>query len=137
MKLKNRTKLLINGLNQEKILNELSKFMPIYNYKRLSFKQSEFEIDSRYLKQARKIIISYGFVIENIQNYGVIFWIKSLFKRYGVFVGIIVSLLFYIIQYNFVWTVNAVGEDAQQAQQIENYVKKNLKSNCNVELIVI
>ena len=129
MKLKNRTKLLINGLNQEKILNELSKFMPIYNYKRLSFKQSEFEIDSRYLKQARKIIVSYGFVIENIQNYGVIFWIKSLLKRYGVFAGIIVSLLFYIIQYNFVWTVNAVGEDAQQAQQIENYVKKNLKSN--------
>ena len=120
MKLKNRTKLLINGLNQEKILNELSKFMPIYNYKRLSFKQNEFEIDSRYLKQARKIIVSYGFVIENIQNYGVIFWIKSLFKRYGVFAGIIVSLLFYVIQYNFVWTVNAVGEDAQQAQQIEN-----------------
>ena len=62
-------------------------------------------------------------------NQGVVFKIKSLFKRYGLIAGIIFSLLFYVIQYNFVWTVNAVGENRQQVQQIEKYVKKNLKSN--------
>lgn len=129
MKLKNRTKLLISGLNQERILNELIKSMPIYDYKRLNYKQCEFEIDSKYFKHAKVTIESYGLAIENIQNQGVVFKIKSLFKRYGLIAGIIFSLLFYVIQYNFVWTVNAVGENRQQVQQIEKYVKKNLKSN--------
>ena len=129
MKLKNRTKLLISGLNQERILNELIKSMPIYDYKRLNYKQCEFEIDSKYFKHAKVTIESYGLAIENIQNQGVVFKIKSLFKRYGLIAGIIFSLLFYVIQYNFVWTVNAVGENGQQVQQIEKYVKKNLKSN--------
>ena len=128
MQIHNRTKIKIKGFNQEKLLNELSNKISIYNYKRISHGESEFEIDYKNRKTVKKILNSKNYEILHIRNIGILNFLKSIFTRYGIFVGLVVVAILQIFQYSFIWKVKVYGQDSLQSEQIQSYIEKNLTS---------
>ena len=55
--LKNRSKITIKGLNQEKIINTLIKNVKVFNFKRENGQISHFEIDYKDRKRVKKFLL--------------------------------------------------------------------------------
>ncbi len=128
MKFKNRTTIKIKGLNQERALNNLAKKVDIYNLKRKEQNIAEFEVDFRKRKQTLAIIKEQGLEILSISHKGFISSFGRLFSSYGLLIGIIISILFYCVQYNFIWKIEVWGTEDVESSEIIDFANKNLNS---------
>lgn len=128
MKFKNRTTIKIKGLNQERALNNLAKKVDIYNLKRKEQNIAEFEVDFRKRKQTLAIIKEQGLEILSISHKGFISSFGRLFSSYGLLIGIIISILFYCVQYNFIWKIEVWGTEEVESSEIIDFANKNLNS---------
>lgn len=126
--LKNRTKLTVKGLNQERALNELSKEVKIYKYSRQQPELCQFEVDMRHAHRTKKLLEGLGMEVLSLSHHG--FWsrLKSLFLRYGIIAGLAVVVIFYSLQYGLVWRIEVCGGSADNRVQVQEFVKDNLGS---------
>lgn len=129
MNFKNKTIFKIKGLNQERSFNNISKTVSIYNIKKDDDGTSQFEVDYKDAKKTKKFLEQQGFQILSVTNHGILFKFKNLFTRYGIVVGLIFCLLFYLLQYNFILQVKVLGEPSEIQSLIKEYVVDNLNSN--------
>ena len=127
--IKNRTKLKVKGLNQERALNNISKTVNIYNFKRNEQNLSEFEVNFKDSKNIKTLLEKEGLEILTIKNGGFLHNLFEIFKRLGVIIGLAFVVLFYIIQYNFVLKIEVWGESSAECQQVKAFVQDNLQSN--------
>ena len=126
---KNRTRLTVKGLNQERALNELSKEVKIYQYSRQEQDLCQFEVEPRHARHTKKLLESQGLEVLSLSHHGILSKIKKLLYRYGVIAGIVIVLLFYCLQYSFVWRVEVWGSSADNREQVQAFVKENMTSN--------
>lgn len=126
--LKNRTKIKVKGLNQERAINNLSKTIKIYNFSRKEHNVSEFEVDYNNSKHIKKMLEGQGLEVVSLKSRGPAFFIKEFFKRGGLIAGIIFALIFYILQYSFILKIEVWGGEASQCSLVKNFIEDNLDS---------
>ncbi len=127
--LKNRTSIKVKGLNQERALNNISKTIKIYNYKRQEHNLGEFEVDVKFTKKITKLIEKEGLEVVDIKNKGLLYNFFTLFKRFGIIAGLVFVVLFYVIQYNFVLKIEVWGGSTTENAQVKEFVQKNMPGN--------
>ncbi len=126
---KNRTTIKVSGLNQERALNNISKKVKIFKFKREDEKHSQFEVEFKHTKQVKKLIEEQGLEIVSISHSGYFYKLKKAFLRYGIIAGIIISIIFYIVQFNLILKIDVRGGESVECQEIKNFVKENMNSN--------
>ena len=134
MAMKNRCKITIKGLNQERALNILIKKLNIYNYKRESDKISNFEVDYKDRKLAKKLLIGQNLEVLSFSNHGLVYRLKKLLTSYGIISGLILSVLGYIVQYNFIFSVKVFGFEKQGNKQVERFVQGSLSTRLKSQI---
>ncbi len=127
MKKSSRTRFLVKGLNQERTLNQIIKKIKVYNFKRLQHDLSEFEVDYKHRKLIAKLLSESGFIVQEEKHFGFLNFLKSTLSRYGLVSAIIIIVLLYCFQYNFVLKIDVVGAGNDNVR-LANFVKKNLTS---------
>lgn len=127
--LKNRTTIKVKGLNQERALNNISKSVNIYNYKRYDRNLSEFEIKIKDSKKIDKLLKKEGLEILSIKNAGILHNFREIFKRLGVIIGLVFIIIFYIVQYNFILKIEVWGGEIDECKQVKAFVQESMTSN--------
>lgn len=134
-----RSQFRIKGLNQEKVFNSLSKEVKVYNIKRESHDKATFEVDSKYEKKTKSLLSGCGLEVEVLGSKGFTKKILNLFKNYGIILGIVLSLIFYLVQYSLVLKVEVWGSVTLPKEEIEMFTNSILpsrfKSKINTKLI--
>ncbi len=125
MKFKGRSRFLIKSLNQERILNQLSLIVPLFEIDRKAKNQSSFCCNycdrkkvSRFLKENHVELLS-------VESLGLGFWLDKLSSLYGVWLALAVCLVVFIIQYQFVLKVDVYGVRLLEEKEIVEFVKEN------------
>lgn len=126
---KNRAMIKVKGLNQERAINNLSKTLKIYNYKREEQNLSQFEVELKHTKKIKQMLEQEGLEVLSISHKGFYSKIKQSFLRYGILAGIVIIILFYILQYSFVWKIEVWGVTAQEKSEVIAFIEDNTKSN--------
>ena len=129
--IKNRTNIKIKGLNQERIVNTISKTITIFNFKREG-DISEFEIDFRNRKKIKKLLSQEKLEILSINNSGFLENARKALSSFGIILGLILSICVYIIQYFFIWKIQING--IENSVQITEYVEKSLKNRSKTQI---
>ncbi len=125
MRLKNRTKFEICGLNQEKNLNFLSKKVFLQEIDRKSKTQTSFVCSYFDRKKAKKILEENNVKIEKIQNFGPVYNLKRLLSSYGAISAIVIFFVAYILQSQFILQFDIVGVESFSKTEIVNFISKN------------
>lgn len=127
--IKNRTTFKVKGLNQERVLNNISKKVKVLNYKREDSLHSQFEVELKNSKTIKKLVEEQGLEIISISHSGLFYNLKKTLLRYGIIAGIIISLIFYLIQFNLVLKIQVWGGESVECQEVKSFVKENMGSN--------
>lgn len=124
--IKNRCKITIKALNQERVLNSLSKKMDIFDLQR-QHNTTQFYIERKNRKMAKNILSQCNVQVISIQRLGVLEWLRTKLKNYGMLIAIALILILYPLQYSFVWNVAIFGGEKGLNQQVECCVKNKAK----------
>lgn len=130
--MKNRTIVKIKGLNQERAINNLSKSVNIYNFKREESNLSEFEVEYKDRKKIEKLVNEEGLEIISISHYGIKDKLKKLARSYGIVLGLVLSIVVYLIQYLFVWKIEVRG--SENYREIQTFIEENLSSRLKYQI---
>ncbi len=125
----NRSQFTVKGLNQEKAFNNLSKEIKVYKIKRSEYNLSTFEVDSKNEKKATSILSSMGLEVSVVGRKGFTKKIKTFFSFYGIICGLIISIFFYILQYNFILKIEVWGSKNLSASEVKDYADSLLGSH--------
>ncbi len=125
MKLKNRSKFEISGLNQEKILNFLSKNVFLQEINRKSKTQTSFVCSYFDHKKVKKFLDENNIKIEKIQHFGAAVKLQNLFKSYGVVCAVVVFFSLFILQRQFVLQFDVLGVESLSKTEIVDFVNQN------------
>ena len=127
-KIKSRTKFIVKGLNQEKMLNKLIQSVKIYNFNRTSYDVCQFETDFKNHKVVKCLLIEHGMEIVKISHFGFLSKVTNFVTAYGIIFAIAISSLFYALQYSFIWKIEVYGEDKIEERQVKEFITKKLPS---------
>lgn len=131
MKLKNHTKFHICGLNQERILNELSKNFSLSEVDRLDKQNTTFECSFFDAKKVEKLLKEKKIKIKSIAHFGFVYKLKKLFVSYGLICAIVLSSVLYGIQSQYILQYQIVGTENLDSQTILKFVEENFSKNKN------
>ena len=126
--IKNRTKVTIKGLNQERIINKLIKKVGIYNLKRKQHGISQFEVNYRDRKTIKNLLREDNVEIVCMSNFGVLHFLVGLLKSWGIMIGLAFCLLCFSLQYCFVLKIEVFGAEKGLKEEIIQFVEQNLTS---------
>lgn len=136
MKIKQQTQFHIHSLNQEKILNELSKITPLCEINRQSKNESTFKCSYFAYKKVQKYLKDKDVEIKNIQHFGILGKLSKVYTSVGILLAIAVFAVFYLVQYQFIFRYEVNGVDKLETSQVVCFVKdtfSNKKSNLNTK----
>lgn len=131
MRFKNHTKFHICGLNQERILNELSKNFPLHEIDRLDKQNTTFECSFFDAKRVEKSLNGKNIKIESITHFGWFYKLKKLLVSYGLIFAIVLSGALYGVQSQYILQYQISGTTRLEKQTILEFVKKNYTKNKN------
>lgn len=117
----NRSRFQLKGLNQERAFNNLAKHVKIYKINKQE-NLSTFEVDSKDEGRVKELLSSGGFDVVLLGRRGFKKFIKKIFSSYGIMLGIVLGIAFYLLQYNFVLRVDVQGNQTLSSSEIEDYV---------------
>ncbi len=139
-KIKNYCLFAIKGMNQEAFFNQLRKICLVYDINRYEKNKVSFKVHLKYYKTVKKLIINSGFEILGQRKRGLFYRLFDLKKNIGVYCGIAIFTIFYLVQFPIVWKVKVVGVSENIGNEISSYVKMNFpmrknQLNCkNIEI---
>lgn len=123
-----RYKIRIKGLNQERAINAISKNIKIYNFKKENENISQFEVDYKNHRKLKKLVQAHGMQVISSSGRGIKHFVKRILKSYGIAVALLLIVLCYAVQYNFIFKIHVFGQEKGQNAQIERFVDDSLKS---------
>ena len=129
MRFKNKTKYLINGLNQEKLLNEISKIATLTDVERHSKNETTFKCSYFDHKKVEKHLKTKNVKILKIEHEGLAFKLKTILTSYGILAAMLLSAIFYSIQYQFILRYEVVGLDKLSQNEVVEFVKDGYSRN--------
>lgn len=127
MKLKNVSKFYINGLNQERVLNQLSKKIKLFNIDRKSKTETSFKCSYFDTKKAEKILKDNN-VEYLVESEGVCHKLHKLLTCYGVISALVVCSTFYFFQYQYVLDFQISGNENLTNSEVVEFLKQNTSS---------
>lgn len=125
MKLKSRSKFLIKGLNQERILNALSSFAPLFEVERIEKNLTSFKCFYRDRKKVSKFLKDKQIEILSVENEGWSYFVDKFFSSYGIWSALILFLAIFAIQYQFVLKFEVAGVQVLSKSEVVEFVKEN------------
>ena len=139
MRKRNFWKFAIKGVNQEKVLNELSKKFNIFDYKRLDKTHSEFKTSYRFGRAIENYIQNKHFEILSIEKKGILNLFFNGVISFGLLAGFLIGGFFCFIQNLFVRRVEVWGNEKTSESEIVAVVKSKIgngfKGNMNLKEI--
>ena len=123
----------IKGLNQERFFNELSKKYYIFDVNRYEKNKTSFKIGLKNAKKVKKDIIFSHFEIIGENKRGFFSHLFDIKKHIGFLSAIVFCLIFFAIQFPFVWKVKVDGVENNIQNEITNYVCQNYKLSRDVD----
>lgn len=118
----------VKGLNQERALNNITKHIKIYNFKREAQNLCQFEVDYKNGKKLKTLIKNEGLEIISMSHRGLFSWVKRISTSFGLLIGIILCSCIYTIQYCFILKIDVNGIDNLEKNQVIDFVDANLSS---------
>ncbi len=128
MKKGGKTRFVVKGLNQERVINKLSQKVNIYNLKRSEYNICQFETDFYKSKTAKKFLQENGMEILSFHHFGLWAKIKRLATSYGLICALACSSIFYGLQYQFICKIEVYGEVQVEEGEIKNFLNSTLHS---------
>ncbi len=125
MKWKNESKFQISGLNQEKLLNEISKSVTLFEVERKSKTNSSFKCSYFEHKKVLKILKNRGIKVESVTHDGLFCCIRKMLTCYGLIVAVVLFSIFYFVQNQFVIQFDVQGVDRLSSGEIVDFIKDN------------
>ena len=146
-KFKSSVSLFLSGYNLERYLNQLSqKNFKFYDVKKINLKESVVEIPVCDEKNVEKLFKSKNIIVLQ-KKYNGLAKLNCFFKaRFGIFVGIFLCFIFYIISSSLIWKVEVYGNERIETKEIKNVLEQNgigvfsplnIKSNSDIEKIIL
>ncbi len=139
--MKSFSKFEIRGINQEKLLNAISKKIKIFNISRKDKFHSVFSVSILNEKKVKKILQNSNVEILSIQRVGLFSRVLKLLTSWGVLAGVCFCFVSIFLLSVFVLQIQVLGVDKADNQEIVGFLNKNLdtriasKINCkNLEL---
>ena len=140
MNVKNQTEFCIHTLNQEKLLNELSKTFTLFEINRLSKNETTFKCSYFEYKNIEKVLKTKEIEIKYIKHQGMASKISKIATSLGLIGAIVVFSIFYFIQSQFVWQYDVQGVDKLPAVEVVSFLKENFsnrKSEINTKNVEV
>lgn len=131
MKFKNETKFHICGLNQEKVLNEISKNTPLSDIERQSKNETTFKCSYFDHKKTEKLLQNKNIKILSMKHEGLAFWFKRLICSYGLIVAIVLFSVLYFVQNQYILQYEINGVEKLTSTEIVAFLKDNYSANKN------
>ncbi|MGN1200921.1 MAG: sporulation protein YqfD [Candidatus Caccovivens sp.] len=131
MRIKEQTQFFIHSLNQEKILNELSKISPLSNINRISKNETSFSCSYFSYKKVEKFLKNKGVEITQIRHFGILGKLSKIYSSVGLLLAIVAFAVFYLVQCQFVWRYEVNGLDKLENMQVVSFVKEGFSNNKN------
>lgn len=131
MKFRNETKFHICGLNQEKILNEISKSTQLTEIERHSKNETSFKCSYFEYKTTEKILKSKNIDIKEIKHQGPAYALKKIICSYGLICAMVLFSVFYFVQNQFILQYEINGNAKLPSSSIVGFLKGNYSSNKN------
>lgn len=128
-KLKKRTKIKIIGLNQERIINDVSKNYYLYNINRIEKNLTELEVENKDYQKVKGLFCAAGLKVEHVYSKGFLPFFVISIKSYGVIFAIMLSILVYIFQFQNIWQIKVFGNEKVESSQIISFVGQNFSLN--------
>lgn len=122
----------IQGVNQEKFFNLVSKSYKIFDVQRFEKNHSSFKVKLRDKKSVRNLILDNNFKILSEKSCGPVFLLSKFFASYGLIIGILFCFTFSVLQFNMVKKIEVWGECDEQA--VSKFVADNLNSKFKNQL---
>lgn len=129
--IRNYVTIKLHGLNQERILNNLSKKIQIFNINRENSTFVQFDIKYSQKKKVKKILQENNIDFTILEN-GLFSKFRNLYKSVGLIIGLALSIFLYIFQYFFVWEIKVYG--TENYENIAKFTEKTLKSRLKSQI---
>lgn len=123
-----RVKIVIKGLNQERAFTDLAKEVKILKLDRTDSHICEVEVKAKDAKKVHKYFRDNNFEILSITTQGLACFFKKFAKSYGIIAGIIMCIIFYFLQFNFIWEIRVYGNDTLPSREVTEFIEYNLPS---------
>lgn len=140
MKIKSRCKILIRTLNQERILNQLSQVINLYEIDRKEKNLTSFSCNFRDRKRVKKFLKDRRVEVLSVESQGVGRFLDKLSALCGVWVALCLCVLVFCIQYQFVLRVDVCGIELLEEKTVEKFVRRNTslaKSKINTKQLEV
>lgn len=131
IKLKNETKFRISGLNQEKVLNDLSKKIPLFEIDRKAKNDTTFKCSYFDHKKVEKILKNKNVKIEAVSHGGFAHKLKKASTCWGLIVAVVLSTVLYFLQSNFVLAYEVTGVDKLSQTEVVEFLKSSFPHTKN------
>lgn len=125
MNFKNQTQIQIRSLNQEKLLNEISKKYPLSDINRTSKSETSFKCSFFEYKKVLKILKDKNIEIQKIVHLGIVSKLFGLTTAYGLIVAVLLFAVIYFIQSQFVLQFQVSGAEKLSQTEVVAYIKNN------------
>lgn len=128
LKLKNESVFKISGLNQEKLLNELSKSVPLYEIDRKAKNDTTFKCSYFDHKKVAKFLKNKNVKVEALSHDGAAFKFKKALSCWGLIAAVVLSAVLYFFQSGFVLQYEINGVDKLSHAEVVQFVKGNFSN---------
>ena len=123
------TQFFVKGLNQEKVLNALSKQTPIFQIKKYAKNEMSFCCHFLQTKKVEKFLTERNMQIQKTEARGFLPKLVGLVKSYGLLAAILCASGLYPIQNQFVWQYQIDGTSVLAKSDVYNFVATNFSKN--------
>lgn len=128
MKIKSQSIFHIKGLNQEKVLNELSKSVSLFEINRENKYETQFKCSFFQQKKVEKILKTYQ-VEYLVITEGICSKMRNLLTAYGLLTAIVLSVVLYCFQYQFVLQYSIIGTQSLDKAEIVSFLEDNFSKS--------
>lgn len=126
--MRNLTKFQIYGLNQEKILVEISKSVNLFDINRKSKNETEFKCSYFDHKKVSKILKGTQLKVVSVTHEGIAPKISKCLTSWGAICAVVLCFVFYGISSQFVLQYDVLGVDKLDRDAIVSVVKQNFSN---------
>ena len=138
MSLKSCVRFEIECLNQEKLLNELSKDFSIFNINRMDKQNTIFYTNFFDAKKIEKILLKNNIKIKKMLKMGFLNIFFNFFSNFGLICAGIVCVFFLIFSNQFVFSYKVIGTEKLSEKEIVSFLKNdfsNKKSEIDTKVV--
>lgn len=140
MKIRNQTKFKISGLNQEKVLNELSKKIELSEIDRQDKNNTTFVCSYFDSKKVSKILKNTSVKVESATHDGPVYKLKKMLSSWGLVSAVVLFFALLVVQNQFVLQFDIKGLDKLSKSEIVAFVDQNysrFKANLDTKSVEI